>query len=317
MLPSPQAARVVARVLRCGGLSATSSRDAGELTNAVAARRFGAALVGVDDLTTVAELLTASADTALFACCERPDAGLFRRASALESLRGLIGLRYPGSPPRQWELLLIARRLVSEIAPRQDGTPWLPPLQAPLSWGHCWREQQLAGTRDRDPVVAAVEQLCESLGSRRLAGPAGQLAHELAMNAIYDAPVDETGAPIYAHDRKRVVELAPHEQPLFGFGCDGLRLVVGVRDPFGGLERSAVFGGLYRALSSGQMDTSGGGAGLGMLLMYQAASLLFFDVLPGRVTQVTAVIELDVPPRERRELPRSVYYFSYSGGGVT
>ena len=85
--------------------------------------------------------------------------------------------------------------------------------------------------------------------------------------------------------------------------------MISVADPFGRLRREHIFGGLARALSGGTMDTSGGGAGLGVMGMYKATTMLFFDVQPGRSTQSTAILELDVPQRELRSLPRSVHFF--------
>jgi hypothetical protein len=70
-----------------------------------------------------------------------------------------------------------------------------------------------------------------------------------------------------------------------------------------------VFSGLARAVNAGSLDRSGGGAGLGLAMMYRATSMLFFDVAAARRTQVTAILELDVPQRELRQLPRSVHFF--------
>jgi len=43
-----------------------------------------------------------------------------------------------------------------------------------------------------------------------------ELAHELLMNAMYDAPVDVQGRPKYAHDRKQSITLDPEEAPRCG-----------------------------------------------------------------------------------------------------
>jgi hypothetical protein len=72
----------------------------------------------------------------------------------------------------------------------------------------------------------------------------GELAHELLMNAMYDAPVDAQGRPKYAADRKADIRLTDSERPSVRVATDGSRLVLQVRDPFGRLERRHVFGRL-------------------------------------------------------------------------
>jgi len=85
--------------------------------------------------------------------------------------------------------------------------------------------------------------------------------------------------------------------------------VIQVRDPFGRLERHHVFEGLARGLT-GEMDRSHGGAGLGMTVCHNASSALFFDVSPGRHTDVTAMFELDQNLREFRTQARSLHFWS-------
>jgi hypothetical protein len=85
--------------------------------------------------------------------------------------------------------------------------------------------------------------------------------------------------------------------------------LLAARDPFGRLTREHVLRGLVRGLTSGTVDSSGGGAGLGFLVMYKAATMIAFDVIPGVCTQASVVLDLDVPQRELRTLPRSVHLY--------
>jgi hypothetical protein len=100
---------------------------------------------------------------------------------------------------------------------------------------------------------------------------------------MYDAPVDAAGHPKYAGDRKAKIELVDAEQPIVHVGTDGSQLALQVLDPFGRLERRHVIDGLARGLSGGEMDTSHGGAGLGMAVCHNAASAMIFDVAPGGI----------------------------------
>ena len=207
------------------------------------------------------------------------------------------------SPPRTWEVLMVARRLANPATH--------PPVTAFLDWGSSVVDLEVRATADRDPAVARVQDFVSALGvPKRVAEMFGELAHELLMNAIYDAPIDVHGRPKHAHDRKADVVLGEGERPTVKLGTDGTRLVLQVRDPFGRLERRHVVDGLARGLA-GEMDQSHGGAGLGMMVCHNASSALVFDVARGRHTEVTALVELDLNLRELRSQAKSLHYWSH------
>jgi hypothetical protein len=204
------------------------------------------------------------------------------------------------SLPAASEMLMVLRRLASpELAPQ---------FRDYLGWGAAVLERTIAASGDRDAAVADTGALTEAIGmpgrGRELV--AG-LAHELLMNAMYGAPVDAAGQPRYAADRRADIALDPTERPTYRIGCDGARLVVQVSDPFGRLERVALFGGLSRGLAGAQ-DRSRGGAGLGFTVCHDACVALFADVQPGVRTAVTGVVDLDLNLRELRTRPRSLHY---------
>lgn len=205
--------------------------------------------------------------------------------------------------PADWELLMIARRL---LKPREAP----PPLAAFLRWGATGFRTVVSDTSGIEQTVGRAQKFAETMGAARWVGEhLGELVHELLMNALYDAPVDAAGQKRFAHDRKAHVALAEAESTTFGMASDGTSLCVQVTDPFGRLERQHVFGGLLRGLKTGQMDQSNGGAGLGILLCHQATTALMYDVCPGQRTQVTAVIDLDLNRRDFRSRARSLHYF--------
>lgn len=206
------------------------------------------------------------------------------------------------SPPRAWEALMVARRLIGEKTP---------PITAYLDWGANVQDITVRTTTDRDSAVAQVQMFVGTLQlPKRIADMFGELAHELLMNAMYDAPVDLRGVAKYAGDRKADISLADAEMPHVRIGTDGTRLVFQIRDPFGRLERRHVVDGLARGLAGGEMDQSHGGAGLGMMVCHNATTALFFDVVKGRSTEVTAVFELDMNLRELRTQAKSLHFWS-------
>jgi hypothetical protein len=214
----------------------------------------------------------------------------------------VLGRRDFESPPRAWEVLMVARRFVSSAAA---------PLAGFLDWGFAHLDLDVRSTSDRDEAVMRISQFVSSLGvPRRIVDMFGELGHELLMNAIYDAPADATGQPKYAGDRKALVHLQDHERPIVRLACDGSNLVLQVRDPFGRLERRHVVDGLARGLAGGEQDQSHGGAGLGMMVCHNSTSGLFFDVVRGRSTEVTALFELDMNLRELRTQAKSLHFWS-------
>ncbi|HEY0987609.1 MAG TPA: ATP-binding protein [Kofleriaceae bacterium] len=215
----------------------------------------------------------------------------------------VLGRRDFESPPRAWELMMLARRI--------QGAP-TPPLGAYLDWGFTALDIEVRATSDRETATAQIHDFVGALGvPRRVAEMFGELGDELVMNAMYDAPVDASGRPKYAADRKAHIELAAHERPVLRIATDGTRLVLQVRDPFGRLERRHVFEGLMRGLAGGEQDRSGGGAGLGMMVCHNASSAMFFDVVPRRHTEVTALFELDINLREFRTSAKSLHFWRH------
>lgn len=218
-------------------------------------------------------------------------------------LANLCGRRDFESAPRPWELLMVLRRLLS---PEQVAVG----KEAFVDWGHGELSQVIASSAERDAAVVKIQDRIAHLQvPRRVAEMFGELAHELLMNAMYDAPVDVHGRPKYAADRKAELHLEADEKPSVWFGTDGSRLVLQVADNFGRLERRHVMEGLARGLAGGEMDQSHGGAGLGMMMCHNSAAILIFDVCRGKRTEVTAIFELDLNLREFRNQARSIHYF--------
>jgi hypothetical protein len=179
-----------------------------------------------------------------------------------------------------------------------------------LHWGFTGFQDHVASSGARDRAVAKVGAFIGRLGvPKRVGEMYAELAHEMLMNAMFDAPVDAAGKPKYALDRKAAIELAPDETPALRLATDGARVVLQVADPFGGLRRQHVFHGLARGLQGGAMDTSHGGAGLGMVVCHNSTVAMFFDVVQGKKTEVTGVFDLDLNLREFRTQGKSLHYF--------
>ncbi|MFH2010176.1 MAG: hypothetical protein ABI333_26495 [bacterium] len=292
--------RKVTRVLSCVGVELIPMEDPSELPRWLDGTPSLLCADAVDIATVVGVLQTRPEILALVWTGEKCDR-LLPFAHQNNRLSHILG-RMKDQPPREWELLWAVRRILSGESPG---------LGSLLAWGYTGFKEQIRTTRQRDACVEGVVRFCEKLNcAGRVREMFGELAHELLMNAMYDAPVDASGRPKYASDRKAQIALEPNEAAVIRAASDGMRLVISVTDPFGRLPRNAIFAGIARGLQGGEMDTTYGGAGLGMLYIYKSAAIAVFDVVPGRRTQVVGIYELDTNQREFRSLPRSIHYYS-------
>src|SRR5687767_1273420 len=104
------------------------------------------------------------------------------------SISNVLGRKDFESTPKPWELMLVLRRLVN----RAD----VPALDAYLDWGYASYEEKVASTAGRDAAVAKVQAFINRLQvPKRIAEMFGELAHEMLMNAMYDAPAGADGKP--------------------------------------------------------------------------------------------------------------------------
>lgn len=219
------------------------------------------------------------------------------------AVSNIMGRKDFESTPYPWELVMVARRIL-----RPAEAP--PSFSAFLDWGFKGYQDKIPTTTARDEAVDKCQRFIAHLGvPKRIGELFGELSHEMLMNAMYDAPADAQGNAIYAQDRKANLTLRDAEQPTLRLATDGTKLVIQVVDPFGRLQRKHVFAGLARGLAGGEMDTSHGGAGLGMVVCHNATVAMFFDVEQGKKTEVTGVFDLDLNLREFRTRAKSLHFF--------
>jgi hypothetical protein len=147
----------------------------------------------------------------------------------------------------------------------------------------------------------------EAGGTKTAAQLAEDVLHELAVNAMLDAPVDAQGQPKYAHRRTEVQEVALEDACELGLAVDGSRLYVEAVDRFGRLTT----GPFARALDSYggrvSVNSSGGGAGLGLRRMIEHSDAIAVRVVRGRETRVLCAVDLG-DARRRGAFPKSLLF---------
>ena len=138
--------------------------------------------------------------------------------------------------------------------------------------------------------VARFDRMNEFFGNHGLSTRSlttiSEVAEELVMNALYDAPT-EAGYFATPVPRTQDVSLPTDRACEISYGIEGGNIFVRVRDPFGALTRRRLLDVLNRCNSrSVQLDESRGGAGLGLWRVFSTASTIVITVVPGRITDI-------------------------------
>lgn len=254
------------------------------------------------------ELLSRFPDARLAAWSHEPHR-MIALAARDDRMVSLLGWPAHQSMPRSWELALATRTIL-----------WAGPeattIRDILSGSPVTADFFPQTPSDRDTTISQIATLAERAGAtERISARIGEVAHELVVNASYDAPIDASGEPRYAHDRRAPITLEPTEIPHVQVATDGLLVVVRVGDRFGRLTREHVLASVQRGVAASRavaddvVDTTNGGAGLGLWRVYSGAAVTIVDVLPGHSSTVTAVFDIDLGARDARTLPPSLHLF--------
>lgn len=246
----------------------------------------------------------------LVALCRPRDAAVWIDLLCLHGATHVVAERAGGFDAREVATTVekIARRDVFGIDKYLDG------------FGVDVHERDLASADDRDDLVAMIVDTLATIGAgREVAAAMGQVADELATNAIYNAPRDEHGRPRYAHlDRRAKIELDPWERVAVRFGCDGRRFVLSVADGFGALAVHRVRARLRDCLrAGGSIERKSGGAGLGLYTAWRSTHQLVVNVAPGRCTEVVAVADIAGRMRGIRDAGHSLHWFDAAAAPPT
>jgi hypothetical protein len=115
----------------------------------------------------------------------------------------------------------------------------------------------------QQPKLQAVSDLCI------------QAADEMLSNAMYSAPVDQNGTRLFQDfDRTTPVSYPPAKHGTLFASFSDYRVVVGVEDPFGSLNKAQFWQHLSSILEPGALAAkrTAGGAGLGIRFMIDNAA---------------------------------------------
>ncbi|MEM7646693.1 MAG: cyclic nucleotide-binding domain-containing protein [Pseudomonadota bacterium] len=171
-------------------------------------------------------------------------------------------------------------------------------LEKYISWGVDVKELEVKGSDQRADLIQEMDEYFQKSGVRNSnRSRVSAVAEELLMNAIYDAPKDLNGDPIFNHkSRTESIQLREDQYGAFRFATDGVLMAISVEDPFGGLDADTLFKYLEKcyaggSLNDGRKDKGGGGRGLHQIV--ENSDLVVFNILPNKRTEVIALFNID------------------------
>lgn len=246
--------------------------------------------------------------------------------------RGRIVVLCHPSPPDEIEALLRApwfdhllglespwfmEELGATLA-RLHGEP-LFGLHRHLPWGTRILSATVTSSDQKTALFDRIEAYMADIGVRgRLVRRLHDVADEMLMNAVYDAPIDRaTGAhPYAALPRSTRVELPPGSRPVFSYGSDGRVFAMSITDPFGGLTADILKRYIAKGLRRGedQIDRKAGGAGLGLYFLFASLNSLTLYLEPGERTEVVGLVDIRGSFRDVLQSPKALNIFVREAG---
>ncbi len=181
-----------------------------------------------------------------------------------------------------------------------------------LNVGADIKEAPVKHSDDRAPLNQQVRQYFSRVGVRgSILDSVAIVLEELLMNAIYDAPTDDKGEPIYnSLDRTTKVGLGPNQQGVLRYATDGALLAISVEDPFGALAPHTLLKYLDSCYNNraGELQVNKGGAGRGLHQIVENSQFVVFNVQPRRKTEVIAFF--DVVPSAKEVHQPMLHFFT-------
>jgi len=153
---------------------------------------------------------------------------------------------------------------------------------------------RLRDFQGRGQAIDRILEFAEEAKMRRQVRSAiGQVCEELLMNALYDAPVDESGHQVFAeidpHDR---TESRSPKPVSIRYAATDSQFAIAVRDRFGRLAKNTILAYINKCLhGTQQIDRKAYGAGLGLYLVANAAAGYVVNVAYNIATEVVCTFD--------------------------
>ena len=155
----------------------------------------------------------------------------------------------------------------------------------------CWtREWTVSSSQDKSRIIDELHCLCGGKDEDYdfLCQRAELVVDEMIENALYSAPRDSLGAPLFAKGQER--ELLLDEKISLRCGFDGKQLFLEVCDSWGSLSPETVE--LFLALNLQDTGHSGDRTGRGLYILWKFLDYFYVNINPGVETSMGGVLNL-------------------------
>lgn len=151
-------------------------------------------------------------------------------------------------------------------------------------------ERPLSCSADKPALIEELTALIGEYDEQHLhlGQKAALMLDEMLENALYAAPRDALGQPLFAKGSSR--SLLPTEQIVLRYRFDGTQLLLEVRDSWGTLRPAQLFG--YLALNMAEHEPDAERAGRGLFFMWRLMDQLYVSIDPGQATVVGGCLKL-------------------------
>ena len=179
------------------------------------------------------------------------------------------------------------------------------------TWGVKIHENTITSTADKRSALRQLRTYLENLDSFSSINNAVMwVADELLMNAMFNAPRDESGKPKYVDHDRSWLELEPDETVSLKYCCDGRYIALSISDQFGSLDRDVMLKYLNRCLAAPvEIEEREAGAGLGLYIVFNSITQLAFNIHADHATEVIALFYIRAGPRAFNESGKSLNIF--------
>jgi len=164
-----------------------------------------------------------------------------------------------------------------------------------MAWGASISSFALDNALERADAVALLAREIVPVGlPERISSLVGVIADELLANAIYAAPVDDTGARFRARESREASRtLVGRDVVTLRWATDARYLAIEVRDRWGSLDPLPIGKKL-----AGSKNHTRPEDGMGLALAYACANQLVLGVAPAQLTEVIALLDVRYKPTE-------------------
>jgi hypothetical protein len=182
-------------------------------------------------------------------------------------------------------------------------------LEKYMAWGAEVRSYVIEDARERDDAVAALAKDVIAVGlPDRIGSLVSVIADELIANAIYVAPVDDSGVRFRAQESRELGRaLTGRDAVTVRWATDARYLAIEVRDKWGTIDGSAIG---PRLAAAGKQKAVAPEDGMGLPLAYACCNQFVIDCAPKQLTEIIALVDVRYKPTE---LGRAASFHSFTG----